>query len=403
MVMEDLILCCTNCKQDKPLFKDFNPDKGLEKCSECHKKCGCGTLMRFGYFDKDKSCDPKACSKCKKPEMVNLYNNKYQGVYFEAKIKQLGGIVIGQFINRYTTVLCKCKNGHLCNAMPRSITEGYNMCIICSGKSLTQAMLTFYSNVEQLGGKIIGEYKTNDTPVDCICKNGHECNPRPVSLVSGHGMCRVCVNSDNETARKNFYIRIKELGGIVLGEYTLQNNRVKCICPKGHECMVEPARVQQGRGMCNRCCRSHGEILTHRILQKMDRLTDLIIEDRPSFLNKLRYDFKVYDTESKNNVYIEFHGEQHNQYTLQFHGTNIEKFHNGRQRDLVKIEAIKRLEGLNKLIIIDHTYLNRAEGELYDYIIKCLDSPEVICYESTYHSWCSDLPTEESLIKYLIY
>ena len=37
----------------------------------------------------------------------------------------------------------------------------------------------FYNNIENSGARVIGEYINSSTPVECICQNGHSCNPRP--------------------------------------------------------------------------------------------------------------------------------------------------------------------------------------------------------------------------------
>ena len=89
----------------------------------------------------------------------------------------------------------------------------------------------------KLRGKVVGEYKGNYTPVDCICQEGHKCNPRPSDIQQDKGMCRICAGNDPETSKNNFINTIEEkFKGKVVGEYKGCDIQVKCICKEGHKC-----------------------------------------------------------------------------------------------------------------------------------------------------------------------
>ena len=178
----------------------------------------------------------------------NFYNN----------IKILGGTVIGEYTNSSTQVDCICKDGHPCNPNPNNINNGHGMCRICSGCDSETAKQNFYDNIKILGGTVIGEYTNSSTRVDCICKDGHPCKPAPGDIQQGHGMCRICSGTDLETAKQNFYTNIENLGGTVIGEYKGKDTPVNCICKNGHNCKPAPGGIQQGHGMCRRCCNSRG-------------------------------------------------------------------------------------------------------------------------------------------------
>jgi hypothetical protein len=76
----------------------------------------------------------------------------------------------------------------------------------------------------------LGEYKNTDTPVKCLCKANHECSPRPTHIQQGDGMCLKCAGKCPAQGKENFIRRIEELGGKVIGEYQGSHVPVKCIC-----------------------------------------------------------------------------------------------------------------------------------------------------------------------------
>jgi len=174
---------------------------------------------------------------------------------FRKRIQELGGAVIGEYRGNNTPVDCICSEGHPCRPLPSNIRKRQGMCKICAGKDPKTAEENFRKRIgEELGGVVIGEYRGNNTPVECICPKGHPCRPRPGDIQKGCGMCKICAGNDSKTAEENFRKRIEEeLGGVVIGEYRGKNTPVDCICPKGHPCRPLPSNIQQGCGMCNQC------------------------------------------------------------------------------------------------------------------------------------------------------
>src|SRR6185437_12902225 len=113
---------------------------------------------------------------------------------------------------------------------PSGLQQGGGMCITCAGKDFEVAKANFYKRIEELEGKVIGEYIGNDININCICKNGHKCSPTPHNIQRGNGMCITCAGKDFKVAKANFYKRIEELEGKVVGEYTGSSNKVECVC-----------------------------------------------------------------------------------------------------------------------------------------------------------------------------
>jgi len=212
----------------------------------------CGIKGVYNYEDNDYGV---RCIKCKDGSMVNLHTKKYTERRFRKKIEELGGKVMGKYKGNNIPVDCICPEGHSCNPRPSKIQQGRGMCIVCACRDPVTAEKNFRICIEEIGGKVMGEYKGNNIPVDCICPEGHPCNPRPASIQQGGGMCIVCACRDPVTAEKNFRTCIEELGGKVMGEYKRGDIPVDCICPEGHSCNPRPASIQQGGGMCIVCAK----------------------------------------------------------------------------------------------------------------------------------------------------
>jgi len=225
---------------------------------------------------------------------------------FYKRIKELGGEVIGEYINNNTPVECKCKNEHICNPSPGSIRSGNGMCKICAGTDPETAKQNFYNNIEELGGKVIGEYKRAIDPIQCICKNGHDCYPYPSHIQRGQGMCIICAGQDPETAKQNFYKRIKELGGEVIGEYVNNNTPVECKCKNEHICNPRPSDVQRGQGMCNKCITNGYSKVAIKWIESISKNIQHAENIGEYCIQNTKYKVDGYD--EKTNTIYEFHG-----------------------------------------------------------------------------------------------
>jgi len=222
----------------------------FDNCDTCNQEYPEYQFI-FGYLNLCIDCYCKLTNK-KQPKVVKSIKTFYK------KVNDLGGTIIGEYKGSDINVNCICSEGHSCNPRPGNINQDNGMCKICAGNDSETSKQNFYKNIETLGGRIIGEYKDKDTPVDCICSEGHSCNPRPGYIRDGGGMCGICAGHDPEAAKQNFYNNIKNLGGRVIGEYKGADTPVDCICSEGHPCNPRPSDIKQGHGMCKRCSNSRG-------------------------------------------------------------------------------------------------------------------------------------------------
>lgn len=172
---------------------------------------------------------------------------------FRATITESGGRVVGQYVNGKTPVDCICPNGHACRTWPRAVQQGQGMCRTCAGIDPVASEADFRGLITELGGEVLGQYRGAHVLVDCICPNGHPCRVRPTTVRQGIGMCKTCARKDAAAAEAAFRTYMAEAGARVIGQYVTARTPVDCICPNGHPCSPRPNNVQQGAGMCRIC------------------------------------------------------------------------------------------------------------------------------------------------------
>ena len=118
------------------------------------------------------------------------------------------------------------------------------------------AEATFRARLEELGATLLEpEWLGSKAKHQAICAAGHECSPRPNSLMSmGCGVCRVCAGNDPATAEAAFLARLAELDAVPLYEKWLGNGRAHhVLCVNSHDCYPRPNDVQQVDGICRAC------------------------------------------------------------------------------------------------------------------------------------------------------
>lgn len=318
------------------------------------------------------SCSPRP-SDIKQPDRVNMCRtcvNQDPAVSeqnFRDRIKQLGGEVLGKYISTHLKIQCRCPKGHICNPHPASIRRGCDMCIICLKLDFDTARQNFYDKIKELEGTVTGEYVGANTAVSCICKYGHECNPYPSNVRLGSGMCITCAGTDPRASEQNFRDRIKELGGKVLGEYINCHTGIRCVCPQDHISNPSPSYIKQGGGMCA-SCGLKSEPLCRDIFEEL--LGFELPKIRPKWLpwNNFYLELDGYNEEHK--IAFEYQGRQHEEYVPRFHKNGLEDFQAQLDRDNFKAQTCEEKGVL--LFIIPSTYTFTRPNEMRQFISNLL-------------------------------
>ena len=181
-------------KESKQIeFKDELEEIKEVKVAEKNKCQICNKRAVWNYIDQEYGV---RCKTHILPTMINLFTKEFAAKRFETNINKLGGKVIGKYERANKKVECECPEGHKCHRSPTHIQQGEGMCLICSGHDSSTARDNFTIQIKNLKGVVKGDYKNSRTPVECECPEGHKCHPRPNDIQQGGGMCGVCAGKD---------------------------------------------------------------------------------------------------------------------------------------------------------------------------------------------------------------
>jgi general stress protein YciG len=172
---------------------------------------------------------------------------------FRAEIERRGGMITGVYNGNGQPIACVCPAGHPCNPRPNNVLKGRGMCRICAGRDSADCERRFRAEIERRGGHVTGNYNGSQLPIACVCSAGHPCNPRPVNVLQGQGLCRICAGKDSADCERRFRAEIERRGATITGDYSGNNQPIACVCPAGHPCNPHPANVLSGRGICRIC------------------------------------------------------------------------------------------------------------------------------------------------------
>lgn len=189
---------------------------------------------------------------------------------FTTIVKNAGGIVVGDWISQKHRIECVCSEGHVCEISLELLRQGRNVCKTCSGRDSEAAERNFFASIKEMGGIVLGKYIQNQTAVDCKCRAGHLCKVIPTAINQGQGMCIVCAKKDSKDCERRFRAIITDVwNGKVVGKYTNCMEYVDLICSNGHACRQTPAKVNYGVSICLQCRSSMGEKRVHFYLKQL--------------------------------------------------------------------------------------------------------------------------------------
>ena len=181
--------------------------------------------------------------------------------------------------------------------------------------------------------EILGEYVNNYTKIKCKCKiDGHKWETKPSHLLDGHG-CPKCANNKMKKTTEEFIKELKETNEDIeiLGEYVNNKTKIKVRCKiDGHEWEVIPKHLLNKVG-CPKCNKSKGE---KRVAEYLDS-RNIEYKPQYRFDNckskkELPFDFYIPSL----NMAIEYDGMQHFEIIDYFGG--LDRFIDTKIRDTIK-------------------------------------------------------------------
>jgi hypothetical protein len=174
---------------------------------------------------------------------------------FRARLTELGATLLEpEWLGAMVKHRCLCREGHACNPKPASVQQGQGICITCAGHDPADAERRFRARLAELGAVLLGPYKGSGTAVHVRCAVGHDCYPRPSTVMRGNGPCRACGRGSPKQAEADFRARLAELGATPLFDKWLGARTPHPVrCANGHECHPCPNGVRKGEGICKSC------------------------------------------------------------------------------------------------------------------------------------------------------
>lgn len=265
-------------------------------------------------------------------------------------------IVVTNFVNNKTSCDWKCLAcGTEFPAVPNTVFGRHSrrICLTCyppSNKKVTaeEQVMEAYERTPQIGSletyRKDGRFRVRFECLDCKNVNDFRWNDRKNLL------CAYCKGSRllcNQQAYQ-YLMDEKYDGQFEVLRYTSAKEKVLLRCHCGFCFTSTPISPLRERGIkCPKCqkSRSKAEIVIEKFLKDRDIPFEYQKHFEWSSIFKSRYDFYL----PQNNLIIEFHGDQHYNYTKLFY-PKVEDWERAKARDQIKMgEALE--QGINYLVI----------------------------------------------------
>ena len=298
---------------------------------------------------------------------------------FEDLLKKEGYELLTEYKNLSTKVTLKHKKcGNVYDVTPYTFKCKGRRCAKCNGgKRLTNEEFLIKLK-EKCGDKFtpLEEYKNTSTPIKFRCNEcGNIIIKKPVYILQGHG-CAICSNQQKHDTNW-FKKQVKKLTGneyTVLGEYI---GNKKPILIKHNKCNTEYNAlpkdfVYNGNYRCPYCSylknRSKGEKEIEKVLKKYNIEYEVQSKEFKSKSSKryLSFDFKLYDENTGNPIFIEFDGAFHYK-SFDNSEKSLREYNAKLRNDKLKEKYCKK-HGYT-LIRIPFWEINRVEEVIKKYIV----------------------------------
>ena len=160
------------------------------------------------------------------------------------QVKALGtGItVVGTYVNIRTKITHRCKEGHEWDITPNNLKKAKG-CPHCSG----HIPQDYHEWLDDDGRGIIAlePYVNSYTKITHRCKEGHEWDVRPNNLKRGKG-CPYCSGRVQQDYSE--WLKENSPNIVALQPYVNAKTKIKHKCKEGHEWSASPNKIKNGRG-----------------------------------------------------------------------------------------------------------------------------------------------------------
>ena len=232
----------------------------------------------------------QGCPKCN-----GKYHRTYEDYYNECKEKGLD-LPIEKYINSYTKIKHKCKQGHIYEQTPSKHLQGQG-CPLCGGTK-KKTPEEYYNECKEKGLNLpIEDYKGALVKIKHKCKQGHIYEQIPNSHLQGQG-CPIWGNkrqSKKITKMHDDYLQeCRDKGyDLPIEDYVNSGTKIKHKCLKGHTYKQTPNHHLQGNGcpICANIKKSNEFLKSSKkyIQECKDKGYNLPIEDYKGNKTKIKH------------------------------------------------------------------------------------------------------------------
>lgn len=232
-----------------------------------------------------------------------------------------GTVLEGIFLTKNSKILVRCNDcGKEWKTCHNYLTEN-QWCYDCK-TGTTESKKKFIEMTEKEGYKVLSEYKVVLDKVKMICPKGHDVEKGVGHFLMG-SRCRICQGLCPIQAEQQFLDVVEHRGGKVIEKYNGALRKIDIECENKHIFKLTPSSVKRG-DWCNICKSSSGESF---IMKTLKELSIEYIYQEPincKGLEKCRYDITCNYKGKK--VIFEFDGKQHFEIRIPYYHKNLEEF-----------------------------------------------------------------------------
>lgn len=170
-----------------------------------------------------------------------------------------------------------CKEGHNCTPRPSTVRKGLGICRTCSAAKLATGKADFLETLAQHGAILApgAQYANGKTRGDIICSRGHSASPRPASVHAGAAICITC-DKGSYDLQTRFFELVRDLGGEVTtgSDYEDLASPVEIVCAAGHKVSPRPRDVVRTGVLCQHCAQAPKDRFLEAVRRQGARLAD---------------------------------------------------------------------------------------------------------------------------------
>ncbi len=220
----------------------FSDEKLDWQCSKGHTWSATANHMKAKNY----------CSQCLSEETKQTYLEEIRKI----AISKGGKCVSDKYLNNYTHLEFRCKNGHTFFANANNVKTGW-WCAQCSGNAKIDIELLQELAIQKGGQLVSKEYANTDSPLIWKCGEGHTFSLAGRLVKNKDKWCPHCNAGKKLALAKageqyaynldDMHKLAKSRGGLCLSnKYLGSHTKLKWECSEGHKWLATPAKIKFG-------------------------------------------------------------------------------------------------------------------------------------------------------------